>query len=179
MKLQSRTGFAAFPGRGSARQRRRLPALLLAVPICTFANTPAAPRLATLSEHSAGTNIPGELVAPAVGSPSRPFILAAPDSSTPLADSDDRDRRAEQRRGYQGGRGQADNRGNEAERRSRIEDRRRRFEAMSPNQQRRLIQTRERFLNLPPETRERLRQRWQDMSPDERRRWRESESHRN
>ena len=100
--------------------------------------------------------------------------------SVQLADQDNTDDRSRKPRTlYQDSRGEKpDNRWENQEQRQRIEDRRRRFEALPQNQQQRLIQARERFLHLPPEDRERLRQRWQQMSPEDRRRWRESEFHR-
>ena len=140
--------------------------LLLAAPFCASANVVAE------NPFAAGR----------VQNTRNPFPAAT--WAVQLADRDhdrnhDDDRSGERGRSHQGRRGDAsDQRWDNAEQHQRIEDRRRRFEALPPNQQQRLIQARERFLQLPPEDRERLRQRWQQMSPEERRRWRESESHR-
>ena len=161
-----------------------------------YPGTTARESLAQVTTHSearnAGYSPPSPAVRPGLveGTNARPDFAAsfARTTSSPfsplthsrvqLADDDD-DGRGDQRGTSYHRRGdRSDPRGDNAEQRQRIEDRRRRFEALPQNQQQRLIQARERFLHLPPEDRERLRQRWQQMSPDERRRWRESESHR-
>lgn len=169
MKRYRRIGSAALPGKAGAR--RRLPALLLAVPICTFASTGAATRLAVPPEPEHGRSV---LFAGVAGTASR-SLFSAPDTGVPLVDDNDRDHRDAPRHWYPGNRSHpGEHRWSDPEQGNRIEDRRRRFEALPPNQQQRLIQTRQRFLNLPPETRDRLRQRWQEMTPEQRRRWRES-----
>lgn len=158
-----RAGSDSMPARDErgARPRRWLPALLLAVPICSLANTSGTPG----SPGSTAGTSPFERIS---------SIIHGPSAAPVLADRDDQDRPNTPRRWYRDNPGNQGQRGwNAPEQRNRIEERRR-FEALPPNQQQRLIQTRERFLNLPPETRDRLRQRWQDMSPEERRRWRES-----
>lgn len=153
MKRRLPTGAGAAPSAGSGWSRLWLSMLLLAAPV--FAEGPVR-------------NIPN---------PFPPAIW-----SVQLADqdaTDDHSREPGRRRPYEDSRGdKPDKRWENQEQRQRIEDRRRRFEALPQNQQQRLIQARERFLHLPPEDRERLRQRWQQMSPEDRRRWRESESHR-
>lgn len=170
MTVRARSPFMASREGGAVRPCRWLPALLVALPICALANNasafPSAPGAEAIARATS-----------VAGSALHPFSAAA-GTATPLADSQDQDSRNTPRRWYrdnQGDRGQRG--GNGSEQRNRFEERRR-FEALPPNQQQRLIQTRERFLSLPPETRDRLRQRWQQMSPDDRRRWRESESHR-
>ncbi len=164
-----------------------------------YPGTTARESLAHVTTHSearnAGYSPPSPAVRPGAGglvegTNPRPHFAAsfAQITSSPfsalthsrvqLAGDDDNGRGDQGGASYHRRGDRSDARGDNAEQRQRIEDRRRRFEALPPNQQQRLIQARERFLQLPPEDRERLRQRWQQMSPEERRRWRESESHR-
>lgn len=165
MKRRALTSLRASAERfGGARAW--LLTLLLAAPFCASANVVAE------NPFAAG----------GVQNIRNPFPAAT--WAVQLADRDrdrnhDDDRGRERGRSHQGRRGDSsDQRWDNAEQRNRIEDRRRRFEALPPNQQQKLIRARERFLHLPPEDRERLRQRWQQMSPEDRRRWRESESRR-
>ena len=165
MKRRALTSLRASAERfGGARPW--LLTLLLAAPFCASANVVAE------NPFAAG----------GVQNIRNPFPAAT--WAVQLADRDrdrnhDDDRGGERGRSHQGRRGDSsDQRWDNAEQRNRIEDRRRRFEALPPNQQQKLIRARERFLHLPPEDRERLRQRWQQMSPEYRRRWRESESER-
>lgn len=60
--------------------------------------------------------------------------------------------------------------------RKQLEERKRRFRELPPQEQRRLLEARERFQHLPPEERARLREKWRQLSPEERRRWHESGS---
>jgi hypothetical protein len=107
-----------------------------------------------------------------------PFSFV-PRTDLQLAEHDQDGRQGKDRKSYHERRGdQSDNRWNNPQQRRHMEDRRRRFEALPQKERQRIIETRERFLHLPPEDRERLRQRWQQMSPEDRRRWRDSESHR-
>lgn len=159
MKRRALTSLRASAERfGGARPW--LLTLLLAAPFCASANVVAE------NPFAAG----------GVQNIRNPFPAAT--WAIQLADHD-HDRGGERGRSHRGRRGDSsDQRWDNAEQRNRIEDRRRRFEALPPNQQQKLIRARERFLHLPPEDRERLRQRWQQMSPEDRRRWRESESRR-
>lgn len=159
MKRRALTSFRA-PAERFGGLRVGLLTLLLAAPFCASANV--------VAENS--------FAASRVQNIRNPFPAAT--WAVQLADRD-HDRGGERGRSHQGRRGDSsDQRWDNAEQRNHIEDRRRRFEALPPNQQQKLIRARERFLHLPPEDRERLRQRWQQMSPEDRRRWRESESHR-
>ncbi len=149
MKRRALNSRNAAPADRCGWPRFCLLALLLAAPLCTSAN---------------------------------PFAFV-PRADLQLAEHDDDGRKGkdkgEESKSYHERRGdQSDNRWNNPQQRRHIEERRRRFEALPQNQRQRLIETRERFLHLPPEDRERLRQRWQQMSPEDRRRWRDSESHR-
>jgi hypothetical protein len=159
MKRRALTSLRASAERfGGARAW--LLTLLLAAPFCASANVVAE------NPFAAG----------GVQNIRNPFPAAT--WAFQLADHD-HDRGGERGRSHQSRRSEpSSKRWDNAERRNRIEDRRRRFEALPRDQQQRIMQTRERFLHLPPEDRERLRQRWQQMSPEERRRWRESGSHR-
>lgn len=171
MKRRAFTSLRA-PAERFGGLRVRLLTLLLAAPFCASANV--------VTENS--------FAASRVQNIRNPFPAAT--WAVQLADRDrdrdrnhdrnhDDDRGGERGRSHQGRRGDSSGqRWDNTEQRNRIEDRRRRFEALPPNQQQKLIRARERFLHLPPEDRERLRQRWQQMSPEDRRRWRESESER-
>lgn len=53
----------------------------------------------------------------------------------------------------------------------------RQFDNLSPQQQQRIREARERFQQLPPEERARLRQRWHALPPEERRRWSDTQEH--
>jgi len=58
-----------------------------------------------------------------------------------------------------------------------IEQGHRQFDTLSPEQQRRIREARERFQQLPPEERARLRQKWHALPPEERRRWSDTQGH--
>ncbi|MGE3295914.1 MAG: DUF3106 domain-containing protein [Porticoccaceae bacterium] len=155
--------------------------LLFAAAVCSAADAVAASSpapvflLPDLTIDSGAAHYPGtDATAHNILNPFAPATAAVQ-----LADHDhDDDRGGEREKSHQGRGGEpSDKRWDNAERRHRIEDRRRRFEALPQHRQQRIMRTRERFLHLPPEDRERLRQRWQQMSPEDRRRWRESESH--
>lgn len=161
-----------------------------------YPGTTAGESLAHVTTHSEARNAGYSLPLPAVRpglvegtNPGPDFAVSfAQTTSSPfspltqtgvqLADDDGNGRGGQGGTPYHRRGDRSDARGDNAEQRQRIEDRRRRFEALPQNQQQRLIRARERFLHLPPEDRDRLRQRWQQMSPEDRRRWRESESHR-
>lgn len=54
------------------------------------------------------------------------------------------------------------------EQRDRLKARRKRFESLPPEEKQRLKETRKKFKQLPPEERKRLKQKWRDLSPEER-----------
>lgn len=54
------------------------------------------------------------------------------------------------------------------EQRKRLKERRKRFESLPPEEKQRLKETRKKFKQLPPEERKRLKQKWRDLSPEER-----------
>ena len=54
------------------------------------------------------------------------------------------------------------------EQRKRLKERRKRFESLPPEEKQRLKDTRKKFKQLPPEERKRLKQKWRDLSPEER-----------
>jgi hypothetical protein len=179
-------GVAGFPAEAL---RGRLPIrvlliLLLAVPCGAVANDRQCHYCVNAEATSPGTIfLPERMDEPGMGAPgsSDPFSFAI--RAAQLArhgDTDDSDRGDEGLRSdqYHRRRSEQSDRRESPERHRRHEDRRRRFEALPQDQQQRLLDTRERFLHLPPEDRERLRQRWRELSPEDRRRWRESESHR-
>lgn len=181
MKRRALDHFLALAIR-SGGPRVWLLTLLFAAPFCASADAVAAMSLTPVffspdltidsgAAHYPGTDATAHNIL-------NPFAAAA--GAVQLAGHDDDDDRGRERgKSHQGRRGEpSDKRWDNAERRHRIEDRRRRFEALPQHQQQRIMQTRERFLHLPPEDRERLRQRWQQMSPEDRRHWRESEPHR-
>lgn len=154
--------------------------LLLAAPLDAFASSAAnAPNadwiardFATASNraHYPATRDLVRLGEHVTQTVSSPFFATR--AGVQLADNDNDDHRAVRKRFYPG------RHGDRSADRAENPELRRRFEALPPDQRQRLIETRERFLHLPPEDRERLRQRWRDMSPEDRRRWRESASHR-
>jgi hypothetical protein len=54
------------------------------------------------------------------------------------------------------------------EQRERLKERRKRFESLPPEEKQRLKEARKKFKQLPPEERKRLKQKWRDLSPEER-----------
>lgn len=68
--------------------------------------------------------------------------------------------------------GRADDAGSQKEmspeQRKRLKERRERFESLSPSEKKRLKEARKKFKQLPPEERKRLKQKWKDLSPEER-----------
>ena len=54
------------------------------------------------------------------------------------------------------------------EQRKRLKERRKRFEALPAEEKQRLKEARKKFKQLPPEERKRLRQKWQNLSPEQR-----------
>ena len=54
------------------------------------------------------------------------------------------------------------------EQRERLKERRKRFESLPPQEKQRLKEARKKFKQLPPEERKRLKQKWRDLSPEER-----------
>ena len=68
--------------------------------------------------------------------------------------------------------GQADDAGRRKdmtpEQRKRLKERRKRFESLPPEEKQRLKEARKKFKQLPPEERKRLKQKWRDLSPEER-----------
>jgi len=54
------------------------------------------------------------------------------------------------------------------EQRKRLKERRKRFDSLPPEEKQRLKDTRKKFKQLPPEERKRLKQKWRDLSPEER-----------
>jgi hypothetical protein len=54
------------------------------------------------------------------------------------------------------------------EQRERLKERRKRFESLPPEEKLRLKEARKKFKQLPPEERKRLKQKWRDLSPEER-----------
>ena len=55
-----------------------------------------------------------------------------------------------------------------AEQRKHLKERRKRFEELPAEEKQRLKEAREKFKQLPPEERKRLRQKWRNLSPEER-----------
>jgi len=55
-----------------------------------------------------------------------------------------------------------------AEQRKQLKERRKRFEALPAEEKQRLKEARKKFKQLPPEERKRLRQKWHNLSPEER-----------
>jgi len=55
-----------------------------------------------------------------------------------------------------------------AEQRERFKERKKRFEALPAEEKQRLKEARKKFKQLPPEERKRLRQKWQNLSPEQR-----------
>ncbi|PCJ37706.1 MAG: hypothetical protein COA75_03020 [Cellvibrionales bacterium] len=55
-----------------------------------------------------------------------------------------------------------------AEKRKRLKERRKHFEALPAEEKQRLKEARKKFKQLPPEERKRLRQKWQNLSPEQR-----------
>ena len=54
------------------------------------------------------------------------------------------------------------------EQRKHLKERRKRFEALPAEEKQRLKEARKKFKQLPPEERKRLRQKWQNLSPEQR-----------
>jgi len=54
------------------------------------------------------------------------------------------------------------------EQRKRLKERRKRFEALPAEEKQRLKEARKKFKQLPPEERKRLRQKWRNLSPEQR-----------
>ena len=54
------------------------------------------------------------------------------------------------------------------EQRKRLKERRKRFEALPTEEKQRLKEARKKFKQLPPEERKRLRQKWRNLSPEQR-----------
>lgn len=65
------------------------------------------------------------------------------------------------------------------EQQKRVKQRRDRFEKLPPEQKRRVKQARDRFRNMTPEERKALREKWQKMSPEERRESLKSKTNKN
>jgi len=55
-----------------------------------------------------------------------------------------------------------------AEQRKRLKERRKRFEALPAEEKQRLKEARKKFKQLPPEERKSLRQKWHNLSPEQR-----------
>jgi len=107
-----------------------------------------------------------------------PSLAAERGSATDLADHD---ARAKDRQRGKGKQAERNRKRDDWERlspkqRERLEERRHRFRELPPQQQQRLLDARERFQRLPPQERARLLEKWRELPPEERRRWRESES---
>ncbi len=180
MKQRAPSIFSAAPAVRFEGPRYWLLLLLLAAPLGAFAssaaNAPSADWVAhgfasaSNRAHCPAACALGHLGEHVTQTGSSPFFATR--AGVQLADNDDDDHRAVRKRFYPG------RHGDRSAGRAENPEQRRRFEALPPDQRQRLLETRERFLHLPPEDRERLRQRWRDMSPEDRRRWRESASHR-
>ena len=54
------------------------------------------------------------------------------------------------------------------EQRDRLKERRKRFESLPPEEKKRLKEARKKFRQLPPEERKKLKQKWRELSPEER-----------
>ncbi|MEH6543838.1 MAG: DUF3106 domain-containing protein [Porticoccaceae bacterium] len=63
------------------------------------------------------------------------------------------------------------------ERQERIKQRRERFEKLPPEEKKRVKQARERFRKMPAEERKALREKWETLSPEERRQQRRQQEH--
>lgn len=61
-----------------------------------------------------------------------------------------------------------DERQRSPEQRQRSESRKKDFEAMSSEEKRRILETQKKFKKLPPEEREKLKEKWRNLSPEER-----------
>ncbi len=84
---------------------------------------------------------------------SNPYeVLLAPEKHLIARQADDANRRKEM----------------SPEQRKQLKARRKRFESLPPEEKQRLKDARQKFKQLPPEERKRLKQKWRDLSPQER-----------